>query len=108
MAGVVIVGEAKDGDVALVELAASLDPFFKVTLPIDDRLIPDLGLLFDAFSVTESADVGEVGRDGIKLLEKLTRPRHPDVVHQSERNVSLGKRSGEASIEPGLVANLHG
>jgi len=66
-ASVVIVGVGVDGDSAMADLEAEIDPAHELRRAVDDGLIEFDGVAFDPFAIAEPADVGPVGGDGIEL-----------------------------------------
>jgi hypothetical protein len=108
VSGVVVVGVGENLDAPLVNLAHDFDPLGELVGAIHDDLVPSLRPFLDSFAISEPADVGEVGGDGVELLEQLSRARHPGVVLEDQGDVVVAERAGEAGVEPALVANLDG
>src|SRR5713101_3927638 len=108
VACIVVVGEAEDRDIALIEVSAGLDPLLEFPPAVHNDLVPGLRLLLDAFADPQPADVGEVSSDEVKLFLHLPRPRHPTLVSQRQGDVVLAEQIRESGIEPALVANLNG
>ena len=107
-ASVVIVGVGVDGDSAMADLEAEIDPAHELGSAVDDGLVEFYGYAFDPFAVAEPADVCPVGGDGIEFALKFVSGGHGGEVLQDERDFVTAENVGESSIEPLLVADFDG
>jgi hypothetical protein len=57
-------------------LPNQLHPTSQVVRPVDNGLVPSLGLQFDSLSVTEPSDISEVGRYQVERFLEFPRARH--------------------------------
>ena len=105
-AGVVIVGIGVDGDAAVADLEAEIDPAHELRCAVDDGLVPLDGFSFDPFAVTEPADVGPVGGDGIEF--EFVGRGHGGEVLKDECDVVAAQDVGESGVEPRAVADFDG
>ena len=105
-AGVVVVGVGVDGDAAMTDFEAEIDPAHELGRAIDDGLVPLDGLPFNPFAVAEPADVGPVGGDGIKF--EFVGRGHGGEVLEDERDFVTAEDVGESSVEPRPVADFDG
>src|SRR5713226_4189168 len=63
MSRVVIVGKCQNHDSPLLDLLEKIDPLGKVTLAINNHLVPSCRFFFDPFPVPQPPNVSEVRRD---------------------------------------------
>jgi hypothetical protein len=68
---IVVVGIRINLDVPLVNFGESVCPVRQLPAPVYDDLVPDFCLLLDCFAIPKPAHIGEVGGNGIELLEPL-------------------------------------
>ena len=105
-AGVVIVGVGVDGDAAVADLEAEINPAHELRSAVDDRLVPFDGDAFDPFAIAEPANVGPIGGDGIEF--EFVSGGHGGEVLEHEGDFVAAEDVGEIGVEPGLVADFDG
>ena len=107
-AGVVIVGVGVDGDAAVADFKAEIDPAHELGRAVDDGLFPLNGFSFNPFAVAEPSDVGPVGGDGVELSFDLVRGGHGREVLEDEGDFVAAEDVGESGVEPRPVADFDG
>ena len=105
-AGVVVVGVGVDGDAAVPDFEAEIDPAHELRRAVDDGFIPLDGFSFDPLAVAEPADVGPVGGDGIEF--EIVGGGHGGEILEDERDFVAAKDVGEIGVEPRPVADFDG
>jgi hypothetical protein len=56
--------------------------------------------------LAQPADIGEVGGDGIELLEYFCRPRHPRMIHQRQRDSSGPQQIRQPGVYPRFIPHF--
>ena len=105
-AGVVVVGVGVDGDAAVADFEAEIDPAHELRRAVDDGLVPLDGFSLNPFAIAEPADVGPVGGDGIEF--EFVRGGHRREVLKDESDFVAAEDVGEIGVEPGPVADFNG
>src|SRR5712691_4699037 len=74
---VVVVGKCQNHDAPLLDLLEKAHPLGKITLAINNHLVPSCRFFLDSLAVSKPADISKVGSNQIELDRHLPRSRHP-------------------------------
>src|SRR5258708_22611941 len=103
-----IICKSENLNLPLVNCLQHFNPLGQLRPPVHDDLIPHLCLLLDALAIPKPADVCEVSRDGVELLEPLSWSWHPTLVNQSQCNAAFAQHLNELWDKPTLVSDFYG
>ena len=95
-------------DSPLLNLLEKTDPLGKITLSINNHLVPSCRFLLNPFAVPQPSNVSEIRGNQIEFVFHLPGPRHPALINQRESDAVLPQHVDEFRNQPILVANLHG
>src|SRR5437773_2308091 len=81
---VVIIGKCQNHDAPLLDFLEKTDPLGKITLAINNRLVPSCRFFLDSFPVPQPPNVSEVGGNQVEFVLHIPWPRHPALINQRE------------------------
>src|SRR6266436_1822152 len=103
---IVVISKSQNHDAPLLDLLEKTDPLGKITLAINNHLVPRCRFFLDPFPVSQPPNVSEVSGNQIEFVFHLPGPRHPALINQRESDAVLPQHICEFRNQPVLVANF--